>query len=256
MYEPRYQLDFNQQTVTEQVKALFFRSLRERVEEEHDPQRFGFYVERFYESRFREIYAVRSEQIAEDVMLRWERFGTEALPDIDRHLERAFEGLLDYFTIQYCPDLNGVLLPSAILKHEHAEPGKTDLWHMIRDFLDFDMEEEVVYFDFLAMPEATLANACKHFLTAERRETVFFICDLSFKSNGKEGFAMTDKAIYWRAPFDKARRVLFREIHTVERTKEWLTVNGHFFTANPSLNLKLYKLLKKLRGWEEPAVYA
>ena len=29
--------------------------------------------------------------------------------------------------------------------------------------------------------------------------------------------------------------------------------NSHFFTANPSLNLKLYKLLKKLRGWPAKA---
>lgn len=254
LYEPRYPLDFDPQTITEQVKALFFRSLRDRVEEEHDPKRFSFYVDRFYESRFREIYAVRSEQIAEDAMVRWERFGTEALPDIDRHLERAFDGLLDYFTIQYCPDLNGILLPGAILKYEHAEPGKTDLGQMIRDFLDFDLEEEVIYFDFLAMPETSLANACKNFLNAERREKVYFICDLSLKGNCKEGFSMTDRGIYWRAPFDKARRVPYRELRTVEKGKDWITVNGHFFTANPSLNLKLYKLLKKLRGWEEPAV--
>jgi len=253
-YEPRYPLDFDPETLTEQVKAQFFRSLRDRVEEQHDPQKFSFYVERFYESRFREIYSVRAGQIAEDAMMRWERFGTEALPDIDRHLDRAFDGLLDYFTIQYCPDLNGVLLPSAMLKYEHAEPGKTDLGQMIRDFLDFDLEEEVVYLDFLAMPEANLANACKYFLSAERREKVFFICDLSFKGNCKEGFAMTDRGMYWRAPFDKARRVHYRELRTVEKGKDWITVNGHFFTANPSLNLKLYKLLKKLRGWEEPAV--
>lgn len=253
-YQPRYSLEFDPVTITEQVKAMFFRSLRDRVDEEHDPERYSDYVERFYQSRFREIYSVRAEQIAEDVMTRWQRFGTEALPDIDRQIDRSFEGLLDYFTIQFCPDLNGVLLPGAILKYEHAEAGKTDLWRMIQDFLDFDLEEEMFYFDFIAMPEAALANACKNFLTAERREKVFFICDLSLKGNGKEGFAMTDRGIYWRAPFDKPRRVLYRELRTVETGKDWITISGHFFTANPSLNLKLYKLLKKLRGWEEPAV--
>lgn len=255
-YEPRYPLDFDPDTLTEQVKAMFFSSLRDRVAEEHDPARYSDYVERFYQSRFREIYAVRAEQIAEDALRRWERFGTEALPEIDRQIEHAFEGLLDYFTIQFCPDLNGVLLPSAILKYEHAAPGKTDLWRMVQDFLDFDLEEEVFYFDFIAMPEALLANACKNFLTAERREKVYFIGDLSLKGNCKEGFAMTNRGIYWRAPFDKPRRVLYRDLHAVEMGKDWITVNGHFFTANPALNLKLYKLLKKLRGWEEPAASA
>ena len=64
---------------------------------------------------------------------------------------------------------------------------------------------------------------------------------------------MTSAGLYWRAPFDRPRRVLYNDIATVKKEKEWLTLNGHFFTANPTLNLKLCKLLKKLRGWR-PAV--
>ncbi|MBL7774384.1 MAG: zinc ribbon domain-containing protein [Saprospiraceae bacterium] len=252
-YEPRYALEFDSETIVEQVRALFFRSLRGRVEEELDPTLYSEYVERFYQSKFREVYGVRAGQIAGEVLDCWEQRGAEALPEIDRRLDQAFEGLLDYFIIQYCPDLNGVLLPSAILKYEHARPGKTDLWAMIQDFLDFDHEEEAFYLDFISMPEQYVANACKRFLSAERKERVFFICDLSLNGNCKEGFAMTDRALYWRAPLDKARSVQYRELRLVVREKDWLTLNGHFFTANPSLNLKLYKLLKKLRGWEEPA---
>ncbi len=63
---------------------------------------------------------------------------------------------------------------------------------------------------------------------------------------------MTDRAIYWRAPFDRARKLPYKEIRTLKKEEEWLTLNGHFFTANPSLNLKLYKLLKKLKGWQPP----
>lgn len=256
VYEPRYPLEFDPETMPEQVKSLFFKSLRGRVAEELNPARYGEYVERYYQSKFKEVYDIRARQIAGDVMTCWERFGSEGLPEIDERIDRALEGLLDYFTIQFCPDINGILLPSAILKYEHASPGKTDLWTMIQDFLDFELEEEVFYFDFIAMPEAHIANACKQFLKAERREKVFFICDLSIKGNCKEGFAMTDRGIYWRAPFDKARRVAYPELHEVTKGKDWLTINGHFFTANPSLNLKLYKLLKKLRGWRtpEPAV--
>ncbi|MDX1913113.1 MAG: zinc ribbon domain-containing protein [Saprospiraceae bacterium] len=251
-YEPIYALDFDPDTLTEQVKALFFRSLRHRVEEEHNAARYSDYVERFYQSRFREIYELRAEQIAEDVLIQWERFGNEGLPEIDRRIGKSFEGLLDFFIIQYCPDLNGVILPSAILKYEKAQSGKTDVWLMIRDFLDFDHEQEVFYFDFIAMPSDLLANACKTFLFAERREKVLFICDLSLKGNCKEGFAMTDRAIYWRAPFDRARKVSYAELKTIKKEKDWLTINGFFFTANTSLNLKLFKLLKKLSGWHHP----
>lgn len=248
-YEPVYPLDFYADDLTEQVKALFFGNLRRRVEEEHDVARYSDYVERFYDSRFREIYNLRAGQIADDVYVQWERFGTETLPEIDRRLDTAFEGLLDYFIIQFCPDLNGVLLPPAILKYEKVQPGKTDLGRMIQDFLDFEREEELFFFDFVAMPEALVANVCKNFLFAERKERVWFVCDLSLKGNGKEGFAMTDRGVYWRSPFDKARRVLYHELREVKLEKKWMTVNGHFFNANPSLNLKLCKLLKKLRAW-------
>jgi hypothetical protein len=249
LYIPIYPLNFDNEDITEQVKAFFFRNLRKRVEDEHDITRYSDYVERFYQSRFREIYGARSEQIARAVEKQWERFGKDGLPDIDRFLDESFDGLLDYFTIEYCPDLNGIILPSAILRYEKVSSDKTDQWAMIRDFLDFEREDEVFYFNFFTMPEQLLVNACKNYLTADRKEKVFFICDLSLKGNCKEGFAMTDRGIYWRAPFDKPRGVYYADLKQVHKEKDWMTIDGHFFTANPSLNLKLCKLLKKLRGW-------
>ncbi len=251
-YLPVFPLDFDPDSLQEQVKNLFFKNLRRRVEEEHDINMYSEFVERFYDSRFREIYTVRSGQIAEEVMLQWERFGREALPEIDRRIGDAFEGLLDFFIIQYCPDLTGFVLPETILKHDRILPGRTDLHVLIRDFLDFNREQEVFYFDFITMPQEFLGNACKSFLHAERKEKVLFICDLSLKGNCKDGFAMTDRGIYWRAPFNKAHRVLYQELKEIKKEKDWLTINGHFFTANPTLNLKLCKLLKKLRGWQAP----
>ena len=254
-YVQVFPIDFQYpETVVEQVKTLFFKKLRQRVEEEHEPKRYPDYVERFYQSRFREIYGLRAEQIGEDILTQWERFGTEALSEIDKRLHTAFEGLLDFFIIQYCPDLNGMLLPSAILKYEKAIPGKTDLWEMIQDFLDFDHEQEVFYFDFISMKSDLLANACKNFLFAEPQERVFFICDMSLKNSCKEGFAMTNKGLYWRAPFDRAQRIFYADIESVKKEKEWLLINGQFFNVNPTINLKLCKLLKKLRGWRHSAV--
>jgi hypothetical protein len=39
----------------------------------------------------------------------------------------------------------------------------------------------------------------------------------------------------------------------IKREKDYLTINKYFFTVNPSVNLKVYKLLKKLRAWKETA---
>lgn len=254
-YKPFYLLDFAPEDLTPQIKSLFFRCLRHRVEEEHDIERYSEYVERFYRSRFREIYAARSEQIARDAKQRWERFGTEGLEELDKQIDAAFEGLLDFFIIQYCPDLNGVILPPEILKYEKAAAGKTNLWQMFRDFLDIEREDERFYLDFITMPPEYLANACKSFLSAGRHEKLYLICDLSLKGQCKEGFALTDHGIYWKSPFDRPRKANFRRLDYVGKEKEWLKINGHYFNANPSLNLKLYKLLKKLRGWGEGSTF-
>jgi hypothetical protein len=248
---PRFGLDFESHDLTEQVKALFFRSLRQRVEEEHEVSKYSQFVERFYQSRFREVYDVRARQIAADANTHWCRFGQNGLPELDQRIDRAFEGLLDYFIISFCPDLHDFVLPEEILRYEQARPGRTDLGQLITDYTALDRETETVYFDFIAMPHEYLANACKQFLFAQRKEKVFFIGDLSIKGHCKDGFAMTDRALYWRMPFDKAHSVQYADIQEVKREKDWLLINGQFFTVNPRLNLKMYKLLKKLKGWEE-----
>jgi Double zinc ribbon len=255
-YQPAFPFDFGVYDLTPQVKDLFFKSLHERVHTEFDGQRHSEYVERFYRSRFQDVYQVRSNQIADEVTQLWERFGKEGLEDIDRRVEAAFDGLLDYFMIQYCPDLHGMALPEAILKYERLRADRIDLWQMIRDFLDLEREEEVVYLDFVTMPETFLANACKEFLRAKRKERVFFVCDLSLRGNCKEGFAMTDSAIYWKMPFDKARQIGYNELQQLIKAKDHLLINDLFFTANPGLNLKLFKLLKKLRNWSAAMSYA
>jgi hypothetical protein len=244
-YKALYPLDFDPETITDQVKAHFFKGLRQRVKEEHDLQQYSHYVERFYDSKFNGIYDVRADQIAEDAMIQWERHGKKAYADIDNRIEVAFEGLFDYFFIHFCNDLNKIKLPQEILKYEHA---KTDMATMITDYLQTQNEPEVFHYDFIVMPQDLLSNACQSFLTAERSEKVFFICDLSLKGTCKEGFALTNKGIYWKPQFDKSRTISYQNLKEIKRDKDFLTINGYFFTANPSLNLK-YKLLRKLRGW-------
>lgn len=245
-YTPRYALDFVPERIGAQLKALFFRLLLQRVQEEHNVQKHSQYVQRFYDSRFATIFEARTAQLAQEVMTRWERYGQAGLPGIDQFLEDAFEGLLDYFIIEFCPDLNEVWLPSAMLRYERVSAQGLDVGRMVFDFLDFEREPEVCYTNFIAMPEELMVNACKRFLFAEKSERLFFICDLSLRSNCREGFAMTDRALYWRAPLGRAHRVVYEDIRELRFEREWLLINGHFFTANPSLNLKLYKLLRKL----------
>ena len=246
VYTPVYPLLFDPDTLTNQIKALFFKSLRDRVGEEHDPARYPEIVDRFYDSRFREVYEVRARQIAEEIWRQWERFGEEGLPGVDNRIAENFDGLLDFFIVQYCPDLTGMVLPSEILQYERIAPERLDLGAMVLDYLALDRETEVFYFDFYKMPANALENACKNFLFAGRDERVFFIGDWSLKGTCKEGFAMTNQAIYWRAPLGRARKIRYLELQSVQKGKDWLLINGQFFTAPPPLNLKIYKLLKKI----------
>ena len=112
---------------------------------------------------------------------------------------------------------------------------------------NFEEEDETVYMDFLKMPPRKVRNASQSFLFAEPDERIFFICDQSILGSCKEGFAMTDQALYWRMPLQKAERVYYEKIETVLREKRWITVNDMFFNVNPTLNLKMLKLLKKLK---------
>lgn len=160
-YTPRFRLDFIPERIGTQLKACFFRLLLERVREEHDIQKHSQYVQRFYDSRFSTIFEARTGQLVRDVMTLWNRFGLAGLPQIDEFLEEAFDGLLDYFIIEFCPDLNDVWLPSAILRYERILPSGLELGRMIFDFLDFEREPEVCYRNFFQMPQELLTNACK-----------------------------------------------------------------------------------------------
>ncbi|MFN4081663.1 MAG: zinc ribbon domain-containing protein [Saprospiraceae bacterium] len=248
VYQAAYPLSFSKGNLIDQVDALFFKSLRERVREEGDERRYNEFVARFYDSRFRTVYSVRCKQIAEESASRWERFGMDALPDIDRLIGRAFDGLLDYFIIQHCADLCPVILPSEILRYEQVRPTPETLPRMVFDYLDLKREKERIYTDFINIQREVLLTACLKFLKAGSDERVLFLCDTSLKGVGAEGFAMSNKAIYWKSPMQKSAAVYYEELENLEKRRDWLLINGRYFHINPSLDLKVYKLLKKLSG--------
>lgn len=223
-----------------QINEQFFLALKDRVEAEHNPKKFQVYAERLYESGFRETIYRRSEQLANRVAR------NKNSKQINQWIDNLYNELLDFFLIHYCKDLNEVLLPEAILKYQNVTLEQIDLPQLIFDYLDFDNEQEQIYMDFLTMPIDKLKNAGKSFLFPEKQEKILLICDQSLFGSCKEGFALTEKALYWKAHLEKARKVNFQAINEVKRTEDWITINGLFFNANPSINLKMLKLLKKL----------
>lgn len=232
--------------IVQQLNRYFFEALKKRVQEEHNAEQFQIYSERLYESGFRDIVDRRANQLAEYL------YSPEAKEKGNRRINAeivvTFDELLDYFIIRYCQDLNEITLPEAILKYQDLSIDQIDLFEMIPDYLNFDQEDEKVFTDFLKMPLDKLKNASQSFLFPQKNEKILFICDQSLLGSCKEGFAMTEKALYWRAHLEKARSVHYNQLEKIEKTKDWININDHFFNVSPSLNLKMMKLLKKLKS--------
>lgn len=240
-----------QGNLSQQIEEQFFLAFRQRIEEEHNASQVQQYSERMYQSGFQEVVQRRAEQLAAQIQ---SMTPEEKLNDIavNSLLENTFEDLLDYFIIHFCKDLNTIKLPEAILSYQGLRWEDINLFQMVMHYLDFASESETVYTDFFAMPMDKLKNASQSFLFAEPQERIFFICDQSILGSLREGFAITDRAVYWKAHLEKARTVPFSNLQTIERKKDWITINGAFFNVNQSVNLKLLKLLKKIRRTMPP----
>ncbi len=230
--------------VPQQIIDLFFVALEQRVSQEHKANQYSQYYELLYQTGFRDTVQLRADQLAEEIRTK-DPIATHQL------LERSFEGLLDYFIIHFGKELNHIHLPDAILKYEGRSLSEVDLYTLSMDYLDFEREEEQLFTNFVEMPVKKLKNASKSFLFAEQNERVFFICDQSIFGSCKEGFAMTQEALYWKAQLQQPERVYYHNIHEVKREKNWIMINGCFFNVNPSINVKMMKLLKRLKYLHE-----
>jgi len=232
--------------VNQQFSEQFFVHLKQRLQEEHDPGLFQAYSERVYESTYRDRIREKSVELQQQVKQREAR-GQLDVKKFNRYVFEVLQDLLDEFIIRFCGDINQVVIPEAILKYQQKQWNDISVYRMVMDYLDFANEQEQPYTDFLKMPVDKLKNAGNNFLFPARKEKILFIVDTSLLGNCKEGFAMTEHALYWKFPLQKARLVNYDRLEKIERVENWLTINGFFFNVNPSLNLKMQKLLKKIR---------
>jgi hypothetical protein len=234
----------HRERIETEIATRFQTAFLQRLEEEHAVRLHKTYLKRLGQSNFGKSVDYRMQQLAEDVM----RYGNDfRRKEVKKLLAAAFEELLDFFIIRECVDLNETLFPEAILKYQGLPFTKVNLPEMVLDYLDFDREEESVFTNFVSMPPRKLKNAADAFLFPKKGEQLIFICDLSILGTCKEGFAMTTKCIYWKALMEKPQRVLYHKLEEIRREEDWITINGIFFNANKTLDLKLIRLLKRLK---------
>jgi hypothetical protein len=252
MPRPYSMLTLNDADILEdELKSMFFRVLREQIDP-LNPEKYTQYLEMFYTKNFNKTVDRRTQQLAEQTVENPVKNNHLEITRIEKNLEYDMEGLAQYHIIHNCPELLSFKLPKQILKYEQANSAniaskKVSLREMIADYLDLGGERLRVYHDFIKMPEQKLKNATLSFLQAGRNETIFFICDLSLLGNCRDGFAMTEFGIYWKPPMDKPKRIFYHQLQKIERKRNYLSINGHFFNVNPSMNVKMMMLLNKLR---------
>ncbi len=229
----------------EQCMLRFWSRLEERVTAEQYSRHFTDYQERVDATGFRDFVHRRLLQLTEEwaaVDLDQDDVQTDCL----REAAWLTDDLLDYFFIMHAQDLNTIPLPQVILQYQELPAAELDLQKMALEFLALDQEHVTVYTDFIKMPTRKLRNASKAFLQPEKDEKIWFICDLSFLGTVKEGFAMTENALYWKSGLQGKQKVFYHMLRSLRREREWLLINDLFFNASPSINTKLIWLLRKL----------
>ncbi len=243
-------LDFSRpERLAPQIEHRFLKALAVVVEEELFPGNYRDYLDHFYQSGYHKIIDRRSQQLAEELNLIYKKnTGDSADPIIYDLLHREFSGLIDQFILLHCRTLHGFELPQAILRYSHREREEIELSQMIFDYLDFKNEKEKVYTQLEQLSPETLEQAVHSFLLLGRGERLFFICDQSLFGSCKEGFAMTDQGLYWKAHLHPAQTILYQDLKTIHRLNgDWIEINEHFFNVNPTLNWKLFKLLRRIQ---------
>ncbi len=240
----RYPLD-DAIELEDSIKNMFFEELK-RLTNSISSKRVDDYLKSFYIKGFATTVDLRAKQLADECVDSFNK--NISVLRLEKGLESAVNSLALYHVIYNCKEINPVYIPEKILRYEKARSGSVDLKQMIADYLNFENEKERVYTDFVSMPTESMQNAAKEFLYPAKGEFIYFISDQTVKGTGKEGFAMTEFALYWKAPMDKPQKVYYHHLARIESHKEWLKVNARFFNISPSMNIKMQLLLEKLRN--------
>ncbi len=234
-----------QQALGPQLETLFSDLLEERIARIGSPDRLHDYREKLYRSGFRDTVHHRIQQLTDE--MEREQLAPNFSPTRSlSYLQNVLRDLADFFLLRYTNDLHPHPLPESILRHQQARWATVDLNQLVYDYLALDQEAVTYYTDLLKMPREKLRNAGRHWLFPARDERILLLVDLSLFGQVKEGFALTEEAIYWKAPLQPAQAFSYRDLKTIEREHDWLLLNGHFFNAAPRLNTKILLLLEKL----------
>ena len=228
-----------------QLEGIFSTVFDQRLSIIGDEKKKTDYRERLYRSGFRDTVHHRLQQLADELDRQHKSLNFNETSAIWR-IDRVVRDLSDFFLIRNTNDLHPFALPESILKYQDANWATVDIRQMILDYLDFTQEKLRVYTDLLTMPIEKLRRAGRSWFTPARDEQILLLCDLSVLGSLREGFGITEEAIYWKAQLQEPQAIAFPKLYSIKREADWLLINDQFFNAGPSLNTKMFLLLEKL----------
>lgn len=254
VYKPIYTVTLSEPTLLqEEIKHHFFKALRLTVNTISHPKKYADYVQVFYDAGFNYYFDQRSQQLSKDLRLIPNLYPNDTDYQIDLLIDNTFESLLDRFTRIHTKELND-WQPPDVSQWELITKEDLDVEKMIYEYLDIPSEDEKHYLNFINVPLPKLKNAHKSFLFAAKSERLLVLSDQTIFGSCKEGYALTNKGIYWKAFFNHPNRFFFEELYDVRKEQDWININGQYFHVNEKMNFKLLKLLKKLRAiYSKPA---
>ncbi len=247
-YKPIFQVSLTETLVLEEeIKSYFFQALRATVKEISNEKKYSEYVRIFYDSGFNFYFSQRQRQLIKDLQRLPHLYPEDISYQIDLLIDETFETILDRFTVTHTRALND-WQPPDVTRWELIRKEDFNVEKMIFDYLDLPSNDEKHYTNFLTMPIPKLKNAWKSFLFASQTEIPLVISDQTVFGSCREGYAFTNKGIYWKSFFNKPIRYYFEELYDVRRQQDWISINGQYFYVDSKMNYKILKLFKKLRS--------
>ena len=235
------------ETTPAQLRAEFEDRLGERLTAYFGPERLTAYLRLYHQAdNFHRIRDANLQSLSSWIN------GRPPGAEAGRRKARAIGELVEYFIVEPAAVLHEGLFPQRVLRYQGADWARTDLYRLVMDYLDFDAESEDVYTDFVTIPPKVLKRATGGYLKTGPDERLYFICDQGIFGAGKQGFAMTDAAIYWKNVLQPAGAATYTTLRDVHRTEDHLLIDGQYFDAGGRLNLRVALLLDKLRRLEPP----
>ncbi len=244
-YKTIYPLTFKDiKSLPAQINTHFLKVLQARISSDYPNTTFTDYVDIFHESDFKPFFDQKAYLLAEATYtIHAKQMQTEPM-DIDILLKSHFDRLLNHFLSQYCQKLTGESLPSAVSFYDDAI--SIDEYQMAVDFLVPDEQKEKYYTDLETMPPMKLQNAKESFLFAQVDETIYLIYDQTIYGSCREGFAITDKAIFWKSHFKQANQVYIADLKILEKQGSGLNINNLFFEIDAGINTRVFHYLKRV----------